>query len=71
MNRPFLKPLGMRKTRRIQDSLFWIILAIFLVFFLFIFVWMFVSSFKPNLLIVSDPAGLVLHSDAGPLWRGL
>ena len=45
----------MRQTRRIQDSLFWIILAIFLVFFLFIFVWMFVSSFKPNLLIVSDP----------------
>ncbi|MCY4117811.1 MAG: carbohydrate ABC transporter permease [Caldilineaceae bacterium] len=45
----------MRKTRTVHNFLFWIILSVFLVFFLFIFFWMFVSSFKPNLLIVSDP----------------
>lgn len=49
------KPLGMKTAKRLEDTLFWAVLAVLLVFFLFIFFWMFVSSFKPNLLITRDP----------------
>ncbi len=45
----------MTTARRVQDALFWALLTVLLALFLFIFFWMFVSSFKPNLLITSDP----------------
>lgn len=47
--------MSMTTIRRLQNTLFWVVLMVLLVIFLFIFFWMFISSFKPNLLITSYP----------------